>query len=182
MCVLRDSYKTLALLAYALLCACSAQQQQQTQQTAQSAALATTVHAKLATVDADAATAVNVNVTGDGIVTLTGEAHSTQERRAYDSAAASVPGVKRVVDRLRVNQQLRGLRETLADAALATKVTANIAGQAGVNAARVKPQVRDGIVTLSGTVTSDSVKTTILETVRKTSGVKSVIDRIEVKS
>ncbi len=60
--------------------------------------------------------------------------------------------------------------------------TANLAAQTGVNAGRVKPEVRDGVVTLSATVPSASVKATILDTVRKTSGVKSVIDRIEVKS
>lgn len=181
MCVLRDSSK-IAFAACALLAACNGQQQQHVQQTAQSAALAATVHAKLATVDADAATAVNVSATSDGNVTLSGQAHSAQERRLYDSGAASVPGVKHVTDRLRVNPQLRGLRATLADAALTTKVTANIAAQTGVNAGRVKPEVHAGVVTLSGTVPSASVKATILDTVRKTSGVKSVIDRIEVKS
>lgn len=162
-----------------LVAACSAQQQQQAQHSAQNTTLSAAVQAKLATIDADAATAVTVVANG-GTVTLSGQAHDAQERSSYDAAAAGVPGVTHVVDRLRVNPQLRGLRENVSDAALAAKVNAKIAAQAGVNVARVKTSVRDGAVTLSGTVPSISVKTTIVDTVRKTSGVKSVDDRIEV--
>lgn len=170
-----------AICAAALLTACSAHQQKQAQDTVNAAALAGAVHAKLATIDADSLTAVKVETNG-GIVTLSGEVRSPQERAAYDSAAATVNGVTRVVDRLTVNPAVRGPRESLGDAALAAKVTANITAQAGINAARIKPSVRDGIVTLSGTVPSAALKSTVLETARKTSGVKGVVDRIEVKS
>jgi osmotically-inducible protein OsmY len=143
--------------------------------------LVTAVKAKLATVDADSTTAVNVNATGDGVVTLTGQARNAAQRASYDSAAASVNGVKRVVDHLQINPAMRGPKEQFSDVALGAKVAANIAAQAGVNAASVKPEVRDGVVTLSGTVPSASIKTTILNAVRKTTGVKNVVDRIEVK-
>ena len=179
--MLRLSSKGIAWLACVALVACSAREQQQAQQTVESTALAAAVQAKLATVDADSATQVNVKA-NDGVITLTGQAHSAQERSSYESAAASVEGVKRVVDRVRVNPHLRGPREALADAALAAKVSANIAAQAGVNVTNVRPDVRGGIVTLRGTVSSTSVKATILNTVRKTGGVKRVVDRIEVKS
>jgi hyperosmotically inducible protein len=179
--MLRGSCKRVLAIAFcAFLCACSGKQQQQAQQSTESAALVAQVQTKLALVDADAATQVKVDV-DRGVVTLSGEAHTRQERAAYESAAASVSGVTRVVDRLRVNPALRGPRETLTDAALAAKVNANIAAQAGVNVARVKTGVRDGIVTLDGSVPSASVKATIVDTVRRTSGVKNVIDRIEVK-
>lgn len=166
---------------FAGLCACSNQQQNQVRESAQSFGLAAQVQAKLAAVDADSAMAVHVAVQ-DGVATLTGEAKSAQERSAYESAAGSVSGVKRVVDRLTVNPSLRGPKESVADAALAAKVGAVIAGQAGVNVLHVKPAVRDGVVTLTGTVSSPSVKQTIVDAVRHTSGVKNVIDRIEVKS
>lgn len=170
-----------AICAAACLTACNAQQQKQAQDTVNSAALAGAVHAKLATIDADSLTAVKVETNG-GVVTLTGQVRSAQERTAYDSAAETVNGVTRVVDRLAVNPAVRGPRESLDDAALAAKVTANVTAQAGINAARIKPSARDGIVTLSGTVPSAALKATVLETARKTSGVKSVVDRIEVKS
>src|SRR5579884_286462 len=160
--------------------ACSAQQQQQAQRSAQSTTLSAAVQAKLATIDADSSTSVTADA-DNGTVTLTGRAHSAAERSAYESGAASVPGVKRVVNRLTIDANLRGPREQFADAALAAKINANVAAQTGLNVTRVKSSVRDGVVTLSGTVSSASVKATILDTVRKTSGVRSVVDRVEVK-
>lgn len=174
----------LQVVAAAFCCAfaaCTAQQQNQAQRSAQSVALVTSVHAKLATIDPDSTTAVKVNASADGVVTLTGEARSPAQRAAFDSAAASVSGVKRVDDKLRVNSALRGPKETFAEVALGAKVAANIAAQTGVNAANVKPEVHDDVVTLSGTAPSAAVKATILDTARKTSGVGRVIDRIEVK-
>jgi hyperosmotically inducible periplasmic protein len=173
--------RVVAALILTACTACSGQQQSQAQQSVQSAALVTAVKAKLATIDADSTTAVKVDATAGGAVTLTGEARNSAQRSAYESAAASVNGVKRVVDHLQVNPAMRGPKEQFADVALGAKVAANIAAQAGVNAASVKPEVRDGVVTLSGTVPSMSIKKTILDAVRKTSGVETVIDKIEVK-
>lgn len=165
--------RAVALLCVAVLAACN-------MQTAP-AAMVTAVKAKLATVDPDSTTAVRVTATADGVVTLTGDARDSAQRSAYDSAAASVSGVKRVVDRIRINPALHGPKETFQETALGAKVAANIAAQAGVNAANVKPEVHGDVVTLAGRVSSASVKTTILDTARKTNGVSRVIDRIEVK-
>lgn len=167
-------------LALSFLFACSAREQRQTQQTAASALTAAAVQTKLATIDADAATQVRVAVS-DGTVTLSGTAHDARERAAYVDAAASVGGVHHVVDKLRIAPRARGPRETIADAALAAKVSANIAAQAGINVANVHPAVQDGVVTLSGSVSSATIKSTIIEVTRKTSGVRRVVDRIEVK-
>jgi osmotically-inducible protein OsmY len=161
--------------------ACTAQQQNQAQQSANQTAVSAAVRAKLTVVDPDSTTAVKVTVANDGTVTLAGFARDAKQRSAYVSATQSVNGVKRVVDRLQINPKLRGPKEQFADVALGAKVAANIAAQAGVNAARVKPDVHDGVVTLTGTVPSMSIKTTILDAARKTSGVETVIDRIEVK-
>lgn len=161
--------------------ACTAQQQSQTQQSADLARIATEVHTKLALIDPDSTTAVKVTASHDGTVTLSGAARNAKQKAAYDSVAASVSGVRRVDDRLQINPGLRGPSEQFADVALGAKVAANIAAQAGVNAARVKPEVHDGVVTLSGSVSSPSIKSTMLEAARNTSGVKRVIDRIEVK-
>lgn len=169
--------------AFALLgalIACSAHDQRATQQSAQSALTSAAVQAKLTAIDADAATQVHVSV-GTGVATLRGVAHSDAERRAYTAAAATVSGVNRVVDRLSVAPGARGPRETLADAALATKVNANIAAQAGINITNVHTSVRDGVVTLDGAVATPALKATIDDVVRKTSGVKTVIDRLQVK-
>lgn len=168
----------LALLT--ALTACSAHDQRATQQSAQSTLTAAAVKAKLTAIDADAATQVQVNV-DNGVATLRGVAHNDAERRAYTSAASTASGVNRVVDRLSIAPGARGPRETLSDAALAAKVNANIAAQAGINVTNVHTSVRDGSVTLEGAVASTALKSTIVDAVRKTSGVKSVIDRLQVK-
>lgn len=165
----------------ALLAACSAPQQQNAQTNVQDGLLTTEVAAKLAGVDVDAATAVHVSV-DSGVVTLSGQAHSLAERGKYDDAARSVSGVKGVRDRLAVQPGFKGLRAHANDAQLSVRVSAAIASQAGGNVFHVTPAVDNGVVTLSGTVDQRSVRETIVNSVRHLSGVKAVIDTIQVRS
>ncbi|MDQ2871944.1 MAG: BON domain-containing protein [Candidatus Eremiobacteraeota bacterium] len=173
--------RALALVAAVVaLGACSARQQQQTSNQAKDGLIAAGVSAKLSAIDLDAASNVHVGVT-NGAVTLTGQAHSSAERSQYDAAAKSVDGVTTLTDKLTVNPLVRGAKESLDDAALAAKVAGTLGAQTGVNAFHVKPTVRGGVVTLTGTVGSAATKTTMIESVRKLAGVKRVIDNIEVK-
>jgi hyperosmotically inducible protein len=170
----------LALALVAVLAGCSAQDQRSTSNTANDAYLTSAVAAKIASVDVDALTRVHVSVTR-GVVTLSGQAHSPAERARYVDTAKSVSGVKSVRDTLTIDPRAEGLRGHASDAALTARISAAIAGQAGVNAFQVKPAVSGGNVTLSGTVPSASVHQTILQTVRGLPGVKSLTDRITVK-
>lgn len=172
------------LLAIVLLAACSAGSQKQAQDAAsaapaaaQDALLAASVKTKLGTIDVDSATAVNVAV-DRGSVVLTGEARSDSQRKLYDDAARSVNGVTSLRDDLKINPALRGARESLGDATLATKVMGAIAAQTGVNVVHVKASAKDGTVTLEGTADSATKKSLILDTARNVSGVKQIIDRI----
>lgn len=169
-----------------LLAACGSNAQKSAQdlasaapQTAQDALIAGSVHAKMVAVDVDA-TAVHVDV-DRGHVTLTGEARNDAQRSAFESAARSVNGVTGVTDRLRVNPKLRGARESLGDASLVTRVMGAIAAQTGINAINIKASAHDGAVTLTGTVTSQATKTSMLDAARHTNGVRTVTDRIEVR-
>lgn len=173
--VLACSAATLALA----LAACTGQQQQSASTSANDAYLGTAVGAKIAGVDVDAVTRVHVSV-DRGVVTLTGEARSVQDKRRYEDAAKSVSGVTAVRDQIAINPHTEGLRGQAADAALTARVAAAIAGQAGVNAFHVQPSVHQGAVTLSGRVPTQSVHQTILQTVRGVPGVKTVIDQITV--
>lgn len=169
------------ILAVALLAAgCTAQQQRSATSGVNDAYLVSAVGAKIAAVDVDAVTAVHVSSASNGVITLTGTAHSAAERERYVAAAKSVNGVKSVQDELTVNPHAEGLRGQARDAALAARISASIAGQAGVNALHVKPSVHDGTVTLQGNVPSQSVHQTILQTVRRVPGVTNVVDRIAV--
>ena len=147
---------------------------------ANDAYLSAAVKGKLATVDVDSATAVRVSVS-HGAVTLAGEARSAAERQAYVRAARSVDGVVSVDDRLDVNPHLQGLREQTSDAALAARVSAAIAAQAGINVFSVGVDARAGVVTLHGTVSRPSIARTVVETARTVSGVRRVVSRIVVR-
>ncbi len=171
--------KSSVFITAALLVACSAHQQNQAQQSIKSGYLVTAVGAKLAAVDVDAPTTVQIAANGNTI-TLTGQAHTPQEREQYAAAARSVPGVAAVANELRVNPRLRSTRANVGDAALEARVTAAIAGQAGINVFHITPSARNGIVTLSGRVPSPSTKQTILESVRRIGGVRGIVDRIAI--
>lgn len=132
------------------------------------------VKAKLAGVDVDSATAVNVGVT-NGAVTLSGQARDDGERSAYVAAARSVDGVTSVDDRLSVNPKLRGLREQSSDAALAARVSAAIAAQTGVNVFKIKTSAHDGVVTLDGSVPTPAIARTAVDAARGVSGVRRVV-------
>jgi len=64
---------------------------------------------------------------------------------------------------------------------LAARVASALAAQTGVNATRVKPTARDGVVTLTGSAPTGAVKETMLATARGVPGVRTVVDKIEVQ-
>lgn len=163
------------LLLFAAVVACSG-----ARHTGNDAYVTVDVKAKLAGVDVDSANAVSVSAT-DGTVILTGRARSESERQAYLAAARSVDGVKAVDDRLAIDPSLQGIREQSSDAALAAKVSAAIAGQAGVNVFKINVGAHDGTVSLDGTVPSDSIERTIVDTARSVDGVKRVLSRLRVQ-
>jgi hyperosmotically inducible periplasmic protein len=181
----------LALALTIALGACSGQDQKQAQDSArqlasaapavaQNAVVIGSVSAKLATVDVDAVTTVHI-AANDGVVTLSGQARSAQERDRYVAAARSVGSVTSIVDELTVNPHLQGIRQQASDAVLATRVGAAIAAQAGINVFSVTPSVRAGIVTLSGVVPSPSIARTIAQSARSVPGVRSVVNEMSVE-
>ncbi len=172
------AWGSIALVA-ALVTSCTNAQQQKAVHN--DAYVTIAVKAKLATVDVDSTTAVHVSA-ANGAVTLTGEARTPAERLAYVQAARSVDGVTSVTDRLAVNPRLQGLREQSADATLEARVSAAIAGQAGLNAFHISVTARNGVVTLSGTVPQASIARTVRDTARSVSGVRQLIDHITVRS
>ncbi|MFN2528686.1 MAG: BON domain-containing protein [Candidatus Baltobacteraceae bacterium] len=170
------------------LAACTSTQQKQAQdaasaapQQAADAVLAASVKTKLAAIDVDSATSVHVEV-ANGNVTLSGDVRNPAQRGVFENAARSVGGVTGVTDNTKINPKLRGARESLGDAALLTKVMGALTAQTGVNAFGVKGVSRDGTVTLYGHVSTQAIKTTMLETARKVNGVTSIIDKITIKS
>jgi osmotically-inducible protein OsmY len=139
------------------------------------------IEAALVGIDADSALHVAVDVQG-GDVTLSGRAKSATIAQRFVAAAKGVKGVKSVASRISVDPKLPSATAQAKDFALSAEVSAALIGQAGINAFTVKPTAHAGVVTLSGTAKSDAIKTTILETAKHAAGVKSVVDRISVKT
>lgn len=138
------------------------------------------VRARLANIDVDSMSAVHISV-ANGFVTLSGQVRSDEERLKYDAAARSVSNVTGFSDQLTVNPNYRGAKETAHDNVLALRIYAAIVSQAGDNAFHVTPHVRNGVVTLTGTVPSRSVEQTIVNTTVHISGVIQVNDELVVR-
>jgi len=85
----------------------------------------------------------------DGVITLAGEVGSYSQRIAANDAALRVKGVTVVADELVIkgSHEFRGT-----DADLAESVLKVLSVTAGIPAGSVKAEVRDHIVTLTGTV------------------------------
>jgi osmotically-inducible protein OsmY len=177
-------------LAIALV-ACSAQQQRSAQDSAQQVAssapdaaknayLTAAVAAKLASVDVDSTTTVQVSTTG-GVVTLKGKARNTAARSAYDRAAKSIDGVTAVRDTLTIDPKLRGLRDQTGDAAVTAAVMTAITAQAGVNVFHVTATAHDGTVTLRGTVPTRAIESTVADAARGASGVRKVVNDLKIE-
>jgi osmotically-inducible protein OsmY len=145
------------------------------------AGIAAQIEAGLVRIDADSALHVAVNVHG-GDVRLSGRAKSAAIVQRFIDAAKGVNGVKNVASTVVVDPKLPSATAQAKDFSLEAEVSAALFGQAGLNAFSVKPSAHAGVVTLTGTVKSDAIKSTILETAKHASGVKSVVDRISVKT
>jgi osmotically-inducible protein OsmY len=80
------------------------------------------------------------------------------------------------------NPSVREARQKTADAALAVQVESAIAAESGVNAFHIKAKVHAGAVVLDGTVPTAATKDVVVAAVRAVPGVKTVVDRITVRS
>lgn len=67
------------------------------------------------------------------------------------------------------------------DAALVTKIKANLLSSSDVDGLDVNVDAKNGVVTLSGTATSEAERTAAVRIARSADGVKAVDNRIMVK-
>lgn len=152
---------------------------------------------------------IDVNTTG-GVVTLRGEVHSAAGHHQAVAKAKSTQGVKQVIDKLAVTPGDRPATAALRDKAVAALPRQEqVKAQAKTAAVRVGKEISDtwittqvqamyfldrdvkatqvgvttngGIVTLTGTVASETVKRKALADARSIDGVKQVLDKVSVK-
>lgn len=133
---------------------------------------------------------VKVDVDG-GQASLTGEVDKRTTQELAEEVALSVPGVERVDNRLRlkpqsdpetpVGQAVSNTEREVNDAALEMRVGKNLLAEIGRYALGLEVEVTDGVASVRGTVPDRERKSLALKAAERTSGVKKVIDLIEVR-
>jgi len=141
--------------------------------------IAVAIKTKLAADDIDSATRIHVGVSA-GHVIITGVTRSQAQKDIASRDASTVTGVTSVDNQLAVNGKLPKTADQAADFGLEAKLAAELAAQTGINAAGVKLSARNGVVTVSGHAPTSAIKATMLETIKKDSGVRSLVDKIAV--
>jgi hyperosmotically inducible protein len=178
--------KSLYILAvFALvLGGCSKSDQDQAQRAIERGAgdvwVCTQVRGSATALDPATVSLVKVECTA-GVVTMSGQVRSAQEREQLIAAARKVDGVKAVHAQIAINPKAPTGNEIADDVSLAAKVRFAIAGQTGVNALKIDVSSHRGVVTLAGAVPSRAIESVAVDTARTTSGVKGVVDKLHVQ-
>ena len=113
-----------------------------------------------------------------GVVTLSGHVPSSWEKRAAQTAASRVKGVKAVVEEIEV--RLFG-NNAWADDKIAESALRNLASDGSVPKDKVKLTVEKGWVTLTGEVDWNFQKTAAEHDVHRQIGVLGVMNEIKIK-
>ena len=112
----------------------------------------------------------------DGVVTLSGFVSSYMEKDAAEKAAKRVYGVRAVANDLQVK-----LTSTRTDPEIARDVVEELENHILIPADKIKATVRNGWVTLEGTVDWQYQKNLAESAVKKLRGVIGIANNIEVK-
>src|SRR6185436_3852868 len=113
----------------------------------------------------------------DGVATLKGTVDSEAERgRAV--RLAGIAGVRIVDDQLKVESM--GLKATVSDSAVTTQIKAQFLANTDLRGADIKVSTNNGVVTLTGTVSSHELRALAVDLARHTGGVVRVDDQLRV--
>jgi osmotically-inducible protein OsmY len=133
---------------------------------------------------------VTVEATG-GRVTLVGAVDERATQELAEEVAKSVAGVQSVDNRLFARQEspetttpgrAAGTAEReVNDAVLEMRVGRNLLGEIGRYALDLEVEATDGVVSLRGTLPDRERRSLALRAARETSGVKDVIDLLQVR-
>jgi len=118
---------------------------------------------------------INVAVQ-DGVATLTGFVHSYFAKLAAEEAAKRAPGIQGLANDIQVKP---GTEAT--DPEIARSAVMALRGQSCVPEHAIRVTVRDGLLTLEGTVESYQQKRAAEDAVMTVHGAKGVISRIEIR-
>jgi osmotically-inducible protein OsmY len=113
----------------------------------------------------------------DGVVTLTGTVSEESHKSLARETVASLPGVKRVDNKLEVKGERPGENS---DLWLKAKVKTMLLFHRNVSATETEVDIKDGIVTLRGNADSEAQKDLTTEYVKDVEGVKEVKNEMTV--
>ena len=128
--------------------------------------------------------------TKNGVVTLTGNVDSTVEKDQAIRIARETSGVRDVVDMITVRvaedrgdapNTDRTIGERLDDASITMKVKDQLREDPMVKARNIDVDTRDGVVFLTGTVSSNEEKKRAIELARNTPDVRDVQANLDVR-
>ena len=112
----------------------------------------------------------------DGVVTLSGFVHSCWEKDAAEKAAKRVYGVRAIANDIEVKPSL-----TRTDPEITRDVAHELESLVNLPVDRIKETVKNGWVTLEGSVAWQYQKILVESAVKRLKGVIGVTDNIEVK-
>lgn len=125
---------------------------------------------------------MDINVdTSNGVVTLFGTVNSPEAKTQAEAEARKVDGVKRVKNQIQVVRSAQKEKVGNRDAEVRTMLETAIADHAALEDADIEVEVRSGVARLTGTVESDADRKAAKSLAKKTSGVRSVRDELEIE-
>lgn len=162
------------------------------------AGITTNVKTKLAADDTVKAYQMDVD-TRNGVVTLTGEVESAAEKEVAIRIARDTEGVRDVIDQIRIGEAAptagidndRDISGTLrnegqqagqavSDAAITTTVKSKFLADDTVKGLSIDVDTDNGVVTLTGNVSSRAEADRAMMLARQTEGVSRVVDNLKV--
>jgi hyperosmotically inducible protein len=123
---------------------------------------------------------VNVD-TEDGVVTLFGTVDDQADKDRAGAEARKIKGVASVDNLLQVVPDVAASAVDESDDAITEAVRKRIEERAALSDAQIDVQTANGVVRLTGTVASRNDQLTALTVARATSGVKTVVDGLQLK-
>jgi osmotically-inducible protein OsmY len=119
---------------------------------------------------------INVSVK-NGVVTLSGKVESYFKKEKAEKIAKSVEGVVKVFE----NIDVKAPSETKkTDMEIEQLVLNELKWNTSVRADRVKIEVKNGVVALNGEVEWEFQRIEIRDTIKKLSGVKSIVNNVKI--
>lgn len=121
---------------------------------------------------------IDVDSMNDGVVRLSGTVDDAATRTEAVRLARNTDGVRRVVNDIKVGEHTMG--EALDDAAITAKVKTAFGADPMVKALDIDVDTNEGVVHLSGTVSSQAEKDAAGRIAKGTKGVKKVENHLKV--